>query len=86
MTDEDDDPIRYFAVRGYEVRTEERDLHAECLARGEPGRASFYVSGRLYTCVDLLRGGAIVAKHYANGATLERALAEAKRRHGSEQG
>lgn len=86
MPDEDDDPIQYFVVRGYEVRTEERDLHAECLVRGELGRASFYVSGRLYTCVDLLRDGAIVAEHYADGASLERALAEAKRRHGSEQG
>jgi len=77
--------LGYFEDRGFEVRIEERDLHAEYMARGEPGRASFFVERQPYYCVDLLRDGVVVAKQYAHGVTAHDALEQAKRRFGSEQ-
>ena len=75
----------YFRDNGFDLSLEERDLHAEHVIAGEPGRASFFVEGRLYWCVALRRDGRTVARRYAHGETVEAALAEAKRRFGSEQ-
>ena len=82
---DDGDVLAYFEDRGFELQIVERDLHAELMARGEPGRASFFAANRSYYCVNLLRGGAIVAERYADGETIEDALTRARRRFGSEQ-
>ena len=79
MTDEGQTDLDYFESRGYEVRIEERDLHAEYMARGEPGRASFFVEGQRYHCVDLLQGGHVVAHQIAHDETRSGALTRAKR-------
>ena len=86
VSDNSDSELAYFQDRGFEVRLEERDLHAEYMASGEPGRASFFEEHRHYFCVDLLRDGGLVARHYADGVTAADALREAKRRHSTEQG
>lgn len=83
--DDADDSIAYFGSRGFEVTLDERDLYAELLARGEPGRASFFRQGQTYHCLSLLRDGAVVARDYAHGETREDALREARRRFSSEQ-
>lgn len=80
-----DDDLGYFRERGYDVRIEERDLHALHMARGEPGQASFFAEGRSYHVVDLLRSGRVVAPAYGVGETPQEALAGARRRYGSEQ-
>ncbi|MBK6857833.1 MAG: hypothetical protein IPG97_15120 [Microthrixaceae bacterium] len=80
-----DEDLAYFQERGYEVRFEERDLHATHMARGEPGQASFFVEGRKYHVLDLLRDGRVVAPAYGVGESLRSALARARRRYGSEQ-
>jgi hypothetical protein len=85
VSDADLDPVDYFARQGYDVRITERELHDEHVAAGQPGRASFYVAGRRYFCVDLLRDQATVVERYAEGATREAALQAARRRFGSEQ-
>jgi len=77
--------LAYFENRGFEVRIEERELHADYVARGEPGRASFFVAHQRYYCVDLLRDGAVIAKQYAHGETIEKASQQAERRFASEQ-
>jgi hypothetical protein len=76
----------YFAERGFALEIEQRDLHAEHVSRGDTGRASFFVEGRRYYCVHLLRDGVAVARDYAHGETADAALAAARRRFGSEQG
>ena len=87
MPDDDASTVYgYFEDRGFEVRVEERDLHAELMAAGKPGQASFFAAGRSYHCVNLLRGGAVVVERYAQGETVEDALIRAMRRYGSEQG
>ena len=86
VPDEPEGPEDYFRARGYEIQVEERDLHAEYMAAGEPGRASFFAENRRYYCVNLMRSGGIVASNYAHGETLDDALKEARRRYGSEQG
>ncbi len=57
MTAEVEDPTTYFKDRGLDVRIEEHDLHTELMASADTGRASFFVEGRIYFCVDLLRDG-----------------------------
>jgi hypothetical protein len=84
-TVDDEGPDAYFASRGYETSVHERSLHDEFMAAGDPGRASFYVAGRSYRCVDLLRAGEVVARDYAHGASTEDAIANAMRRHRSQQ-
>jgi hypothetical protein len=64
---------------------EERDVHAELVARGQSGAASFYAEGRSYFVVDLLRDGTVVAPRYGIAETAEEALRVARRRYGSEQ-
>ena len=86
MTGAFDEDLGYFHNRGYEVRFEQRDLHATHMARGEPGTASFFVEGRRYHVVDLVRGGQVIAPAYGVGETREGALARARERYGSEQG
>jgi hypothetical protein len=57
------------------------------MAKGEPGRASFFVEKRRYYCVDLLsRDGRVIAPRYAHPETPEDALVQAKKRYASEQG
>lgn len=85
MTADADDPATYLKSLGFDLRIEERDLHAEYMAAGEPGRASFFVEGRTYYCVDLLRDGGVVALRYAQGETVDDALRDARRRFRSEQ-
>jgi hypothetical protein len=85
VIDDADSVIAYFRDHGFDVRIEERNLHAEHIARGEPGRASFFVEHRPYHCIDLVRDGAIVAEQYAQGETIEDALIRARRRFVSEQ-
>jgi hypothetical protein len=80
-----DDDLAYFRERGYEVRFEQRDLHATHMALGEPGQASFFAEGRQYHVVDLLRGGRVVAPAYGVGETREDAVGGARRRYESEQ-
>lgn len=80
-----DDPRKYFNDLGFQIRVEGRDLHAECLASGEVGRATFFVAGRTYYCVDLLRGDRVVAPSYGYGETVDTALARAKARFESDQ-
>lgn len=82
----DEDPEVYFRSKGFGVAVEERDLYAEAITQGTPGRASFFKEGRRYYCVTLLRQGAVVAKDYAHGETPDDALREARRRYASEQG
>ena len=77
--------MTYLKNLGFDVKIEERDLHAEYMAAGEPGRASFFVEGRTYYCVDLLRGGGIVAPRYASGETAQEALERARSRFASEE-
>ena len=76
----------YFATRGFALEVEQRDLHAEHICRGEPGRASFFVEGRRYYCVHLLRDGQVAARGYAHGETAAASMTAARRRFGSEQG
>lgn len=83
--DDAKDPVAYFASRGYEVSFEERDLHSELMASGDPGRASFHREGQIYFCVSLLRAGVVIASNYATGETEAEALISARRRFGSEQ-
>jgi len=85
VTAEADDPATYFKSLGFDLRIEQRDLHAEYMATGEPGRASFFVEGRRYYCIDLLRDGGIVAPRYSQGETVDDALGRAQRRFRSEQ-
>ena len=85
MTDEGEGDSEYFRERGFDVALSNRDLHAEHLAQGEPGRASYFRAGQNYVCVDLLRNGVVVASNYASGETAEAALVAARRRYGSEQ-
>ena len=80
--DPDDTPIAFFRRRGIGVRIEERDLHAEHMAKGEPGRASFYVEGRNYHCVTLLReDGSVLFEDFARGETADSALLRARSRY-----
>lgn len=80
--DPDESPIEFFHARGLEVRIGEHDLHAEHVARGEPGRASFYAEGQSYFCVDLLRDdGSLFMSDFACGETVEAALDAAQRRY-----
>jgi hypothetical protein len=81
----DESPTDYFEAHGFEVTIEERDLYGDHMARGDPGRATFYVEGQRYFCVDLCRDGATIARHYGIGETPDAALENAKRRFGSEQ-
>ena len=81
----DESPSEYFEARGFEVRVEERVVHEDLIASGLQGAATFYVAGRRYYCVDLVRGGSVVAPNYGIGATLDEALRGAQRRFGSEQ-
>jgi hypothetical protein len=81
----DESPTDYFETRGLELRVEERNLHADLMAEGETGRATFYVEGQRYYCVDLCRDGATIARQYGIGETREAALDEARRRFASEQ-
>ena len=83
--DEVDDPVAYFESLGLEVAFEERDLHAELMASGAPGRASFCRQGQTYFCVSLLRAGVVIASNYASGESEAEALMKARRRFGSEQ-
>lgn len=85
-SDDDESPIDYFSSCGLEVRLEERDLHAEYVASGEPGRATFFVEGRSYVCVSLVSRGGAVWTDYATGESEDAALRAARRRHGTEQG
>ena len=78
--------LAYFRQRGFDVSVEERDVHAEYMASGNPGRATFYAEGRRYYCVDLTREGSVVARHYADGESIEEALQRARQRFSSEQG
>lgn len=80
MGDEDESIIEFFRSRGYEVRIEERDLHSEHIARGEPGRASFFVEGRHYFCVDLIQDGSVVVQDLGQAETASVALGRARRR------
>src|SRR3954454_3727819 len=86
VSDESDEDLAFFRGRGYEVRFEQRDLHAEHMGRGEPGRATFFAEGHRYYCIDLLRDGRVVAPRYGYGETPEQALLSARRRYESEQG
>jgi hypothetical protein len=74
MTDGTDGAVAYFTTGGFEVRVEEHDLRAEHIARGEPGRASFFAEGRMYYCVDLVRDGKTVVRQYAHADTAAVAL------------
>lgn len=65
---------------------EELELHAEHVARGEPGKASFYVAGRRYAVVHLVRGGEVLVASYGIGESPDDALRSARRRYRSEQG
>lgn len=71
--------IEFFAGQGYGVRVEQRELHAEHLARGEVGRASFFARGVEYFCVSLERDGVVVWPDVAHGRTFDAALAAAGR-------
>ena len=79
-------PEEFFRSRGFDVQIEERDLHAEYMAAGQPGRASFFAPDQRYACVQLLRDGKVVVRNYAHGKTAAEALNIARRRYGSEQG
>ena len=80
------DPERFFSDLGFGLRIEAHSLHAKYMAKREPGRASFFVEGRTYQCVDLLRGdGTVLAPQYGVGETVEEALARAQSRFLSEQ-
>jgi hypothetical protein len=81
VSPEPDDPVSFFAERGFVPVLSERDLHAEHLASGEPGRASFYVKGRRYFCVDLMRENVLVAARYSAGESADDALRSAMRRY-----
>lgn len=84
--DAEPDPTKFFRDLGFDLQFGEHDLHAEHMARGEPGRASFFAEGRTYYCVDLLRrDGSILATRYGYGETVEEALARARSRFLSEQ-
>ena len=85
VSEDADESLTYLQDRGFDVRVEERDLHAEYMARGEPGRASFFVPQRRYSCVDLMRAAGTVARGYAHGKTAEDAIRAARRRLSSEQ-
>ena len=67
VADNPEEAVAYLQDLRFEVRIEERDLHAEHMAAGEPGRASFFVAGRTYYCIDLVRNGGVVARRYAYG-------------------
>src|SRR4051812_4483621 len=71
-----DSPEEYFRERGFDVPVDERELHAEYMAAGELGRASFFLPGRCYFCVNLLRSGSVIATGYAHGETRDDALDE----------
>lgn len=77
MEDVISEATQYFADEGYQLKIERRELHAECLARGEPGRPSFFTPGAVYYCVSLERDGVMVWPDIAHGHTLETALASA---------
>ena len=79
MDDPSAEVIRFFADQGYEVKIEQRNLHAEHLARGEGGRASFFAPGVEYFCVSLERDGVVVWPDVAQDRTIEAALASASR-------
>jgi hypothetical protein len=81
----DDIADAYFEDRGFGFRMEGRELHAELIAKGESGRASFFRECATYQCVHLTRGGRVVAPDYAYGETREEALADARRRYRREQ-
>jgi hypothetical protein len=60
--------LAYFAERGLNLRVDERDLDAEHMSKGEPGRASFYREGRSYFCVSIMRSdGTVLAPDYGIG-------------------
>ena len=79
MSSEADEALRYLTEQGFEVRVERRNLHAEYMSRGEPGKASFYAEGREYFCVDLVRDGAVAWPRVAIGDTEASALVNARR-------
>ena len=80
------DDAAYFRNLGLDLRIEAHDLHAEHMAAGEPGRASFFAEGREYYCVDLLSGdGRVIAHRYGCGDTAAAALARSRQRFESEQ-
>jgi len=85
VVDDAENPRKYFRSRGFDVGVEVRDLHAEFIEMGQPGRASFFVKGRQYFCVDLMREGEIVARGYAHSETEDDALVKARSRYGIEQ-
>lgn len=79
MSPETEEARAYLTHQGYEVCVETRDLHAAFMARGEPGRASFYAAGSEYYCVDLVRDGVVAWPEIGVGETEAAALLNAKR-------
>jgi len=61
VTADVENPTKYFKDRGLDVRIEEHDFHADFMASTEPDRASLFVEGHIYFCVELLRDATIVA-------------------------
>jgi hypothetical protein len=78
---EAEDARRSLEAEGFEVRLRRQDRHAELVARGEPGQASFFTQGREYWCLDLLRNGAVAWEELAVGETEDGALVDAWRRY-----
>ena len=81
----DEPPEQYFRERGFDLIVREVDLHAQYMASGEPGRASFFQEGRRYFSIDLVRDGTVVGPDYAHGETVAEAIRRARIRFGSEQ-
>jgi hypothetical protein len=75
-----DDARAFLEAQGFEIRVRPQDRHAELMARGEPGQASFYAEGREYYCVDLRSDGAVAWSDFAVGETEDAAVVSAMRR------
>ena len=86
MSEDAETPEEYFPSRGFDVQVEERDLHAEHMVGGEPGRASFFAPNRRYACIHFVREGRVMVRDYAHGETVTEALTRARQRYRSEQG
>ena len=80
-----EDDRAWFRKKGFDVALSQRELHAEAMAKGEPGKASFFRPNLTYVCVALLRDGQVVASDYASGETEVSALRAARRRYAGEQ-
>jgi hypothetical protein len=78
---EADEARAYLEAQGYEIHLRRQDRHAELIARGELGHASFYAEGREYYCVDLLSDGAVAWSEFAVGGTEDEAVVNAMRRY-----